>query len=131
MPKAFVLMPFSQEFDDVYNDFIKPTLEAVGFEVSRADEIKGQNNILRDIIQGIANSDLIVADLTGENANVFYELCIAHHLRKPDIRITQCIDDYPFDLRMYRVLEYDTRFSKIGKAKESLLKLVTDFLGNL
>ena len=128
MPNVFVLMPFDEDFDAVYKDFIKLVMEEVGFGVVRADEIKGQNNILRDVIKGIAQSDLIVADMTGANANVFYELGIAHALRKSVIHITQNRDDSPFDIEAYRSLEYDTHFSEIGKAKESLSKLAKDFL---
>ena len=128
MPTAFVLMPFAEEFDGVYTFFIKSVLEDAGFEVVRADEIKGQNNILRDVIEGIARSDLIVADMTRANANVFYELGIAHTLRKPVVHITQSRKDSPFDIESYRSLEYDTHFSEIGKAKENLAKLAKDFL---
>ena len=128
MPTAFVLMPLAEEFDGVYTYFIKSVLEDAGFEVVRADEIKGQNNILRDVIEGIARSDLIVADMTRANANVFYELGIAHTLRKPVVHITQSRKDSPFDIESYRSLEYDTHFSEIGKAKENLAKLAKDFL---
>ena len=73
MPTAFVLMPFDEDFDAVYTDFLTPVLSDHGFEVQRADdiEIESQQNILRDVVRGIAISDLIVADLTAANPNVF------------------------------------------------------------
>ncbi len=104
-PKAFVLMPFDEEFDSVYERFIKSTLEKFGFEVFRADDIQGQQSILKDVLKGIQESDLIVADLTDNNPNVFYELGIAHTFRKKVILTTQSIEDVPFDLKPYRLVE--------------------------
>ena len=128
MPSAFVLMPFAQEFDPVYEYFIRRVLEDAGFDVARADEIKGQNNIIRNVVEGIAHNDLIVADLTGANANVFYELGIAHTRDKPVILIAQSVEHVPFDLKSYRVLEYAAEFPAIEEAKKSLSQLVRDFL---
>ena len=128
MPTAFVLMPFAQEFDPVYEHFIKRVLVDAGFDVTRADEIKGQNNILRDVIEKIGISNLIIADLTGANPNVFYELGIAHTRDKPVILIAQSVEHVPFDLKSYRVLEYAAEFPAIEEAKKSLSQLVRDFL---
>ena len=68
---VFVLMPFDPEFDSIYNEVIKSSLELAGLSVKRADDIQNQRNILRDVFEGIVNSDLIVADLTNLNPNVF------------------------------------------------------------
>ena len=122
------MMPFAKEFDPIYGHLLKAVLEDAGFEVSRADAIKGQNNILSDVIEGIENNDLIVADLTGANANVFYELGIAHTLGKPVILVTQRMEDVPFDLKSYRVLKYVPTFPAIEEAKANISKLATDFL---
>jgi hypothetical protein len=119
-PLAFVIMPFDSEFGEVHRDFLLPTLEEAGFEVRRADDLFDQRNILRDIVESISGSDLIVADLTGLNPNVFYELGIAHATRRPVILLTQAVEELPFDLRSYRVIEYSTHFAKIGKAREQL-----------
>ena len=119
-PTVFVIMPFDEEFDAVYCSFMKPVLEQIGFKVDRADDIESHQNILKDILNGIFRADLIVADLTGSNPNVFYELGLAHAFRKPVILATQSIEDVPFDLRSYRLLEYSTHFAKIGDAREKL-----------
>lgn len=124
---VFVLMPFDEEFDGFYKNFIKPVLKEAGFNVLRADNIISQQNILRDVIKGIAESDLIIADLTGANPNVFYELGIAHTFRKPVILITQSIEDVPFDLKSYRLVEYSSHFIKIAEAKEQLAKYAEGF----
>ena len=118
--KAFVIMPFAPDFDEIYNLFIATTLASAGFEVFRADTILSQRNILEDVVTSIAESDLIVADLTGSNANVYYELGLAHALGKRVLLLTQSIDELPFDLRSYRVISYDTHFASIQKAKDEL-----------
>ena len=127
MSTTFVLMPLSKEFDPVYSDFIKPVLEDAGFDVLRANDIRSTQNVMRDIFEAITKSDLIVADLTGSNPNVFYELGIAHALKRPVILLTQIIDDVPFDLRTYRLIEYNTYFTEIGKAKQILADYATKF----
>lgn len=123
---AFVLMPFDEEFNDVYKHLIHDCLLSAGYTVKRADDIKGQNNILEDIVGGIVNSDLIVADLTGANPNVYYELGIAHALNRNVILITQSIEDLPFDLRSYRVVSYNTHFAKMNHAREELSELAVE-----
>jgi hypothetical protein len=120
---VFVLMPFSAEFDAAYNMFIKPGLEDIGFSIVRADDMLNQRNIMQDVISNIAEADLIVADLTGSNPNVFYELGIAHALEKPTILLTQSVEELPFDLRSYRVLVYQTHFAKIDNARKDLARL--------
>lgn len=141
--RAFVIMPFAEGFDEVYNLFIADTLASAGYGVLRADDIRAQQNILKDILLGIANAHLVVADLTDSNPNVYYELGIAHALRRPVILLTQRLEDLPFDLRSYRVISYSTHFAEINRARERLFELakgasdgtvpfgnpVTDFLG--
>ena len=124
---AFVIMPFDEDFDGVYSGFIEPVLKEAGFTVDRADNIESQQNILRDIVEKIHQSALIVADLTGANPNVFYELGLAHALRKPVILLTQRVADVPFDMKSYRLLEYSTHFQFIGEAKQKLASYAKGF----
>jgi hypothetical protein len=140
--KAFIIMPFGSEFDMIFSDLIKPPLEESGYEVTRADSILDQHNILKDIIRNIAEADLIIVDLTSINPNVFYELGIAHAMLVPTVLLTQSIDDVPFDLKSYRVIAYSTnifnaqelpkRLKEIAdKAKNNNLSFgnpVSDFL---
>ena len=123
-PLAFVIMPFDEEFKPIYKRFIKPVLEETGYKVKRADDIESQRNILRDILEEIHSSDLIVADLTTSNPNVFYELGLAHALGKSAILVTQSIEDVPFDLHSYRLLKYSTHFDEIDNAREQLAQKV-------
>ena len=113
-------MPFDDEFNSIYSGFLEDVLRAKGFEVTRADNIENQQSIMKDVIEGIVKSDLIVADLTSSNPNVYYELGIAHALGKPVIHLTQALEEVPFDLKPYRFIEYSTHFDQIGKAKELL-----------
>jgi len=122
-PKVFVMMPFDSEFDEVYKLFITGALNEAGYDVFRADDLRSQRSILQDIISSIVSCDLIVADLTGANPNVFYELGLAHGLKKPVILLTQDLSDIPFDLKPYRVLRYDTHFARVRKARDELIGL--------
>lgn len=117
---AFVLMPFDPEFNRVYHDLIVPALEEVGYEVRRANSVFDQRNILKDIIDYIAQADLIIAELSSLNANVMYELGIAHGLSKPTVMLTQDIAAVPFDLRSYRLITYSLNYSEVGKLQEQL-----------
>jgi len=119
---SFVLMPFDKEFDDIYEQFVCSALENAGYSTVRADDIRSQRNILNDIVELIVKSNIIVADVTAINPNVFYELGISHALGKNVILLTQNVEDLPFDLQQYRVIVYDTHFTEMEEAKEDLEK---------
>ncbi|MBI5694367.1 MAG: hypothetical protein HZC51_01315 [Nitrospirae bacterium] len=123
--KAFVIMPFDNEFTKIYTDLIKPALEGAGYIVTRADSPIDQQNILHDIVHGIADSDLVVAELTSQNPNVLYELGLAHGLKRPTVLIAQSMEDVPFDLRTYRVIVYSTRFDEIVELTSKLKEIGT------
>lgn len=81
------------------------------YDFSNAGDLDNQQSILQDIVIGIGNADVIIADVTGLNPNVFYELGLCHALDKKVILITQDISELPFDIRSYRVDEYTTNAS--------------------
>ena len=111
--KVFVIMPFDEVFFEVY-EMLKVEF-GENFEFSHAGEEGNQQNILKDIIQPIFEADIIIADLTGLNSNVLYELGIAHTFNKKTIIITQDeIAGLPFDLKSYRVKDYSTHFKKFA-----------------
>jgi nucleoside 2-deoxyribosyltransferase len=120
MPRAFVLISFEEQFEPVWLDLIKAPLERAGYEVERADSRLDQRSILQNIFRGIEAADLIVADLTGSNPNVFYELGVAHALGIPTILLTQNLEELPFDLRAYTANEYSTHFSEASTIRETL-----------
>ena len=121
--KAFVLMPFEGEFDAVYEAQIRPALEDASYVVQRADSLLDQRNVLRDVVEGISGADLVIAELTGLNTNVLYEVGLAHGLGIPVVLLTQELEEVPFDLRGYRIQVYSTRFDEIGKLRESLTSI--------
>ena len=97
-----------QDLQVVYEDFVKPVvIDGCNLECERGDDVFGSNVIMDDIRTSIANADVVVADLTGKNANVFYEVGICHTLDKPVLLLAQSMDDVPFDLRHRRVLLYE------------------------
>lgn len=124
--KAFVVMPFGRDFDMVYNDLIRPAFESAGYQIARADNITNQRNILHDIVVGIQDSDVVVADLTEANPNVYYELGLAHGMERNVILISQDPSDAPFDLRSYRIFEYHTRYDRFVEAKARLDELARE-----
>ncbi len=71
-------MPFASALDEVYHQVIKPTLQGVGLVCQRLDELPDPTLITADIVNYIEGADLIIADLTYANPNVFYELAVTH-----------------------------------------------------
>jgi hypothetical protein len=106
---CFIVMPLGVEsLNIVYEDFVRPTLaDRCQLHPERGDDLFGSNMIMEDITNSIRKARLIIADLTGRNPNVFYEVGIAHALNKQVLLMTQSIDDVPFDLRHRRALVYE------------------------
>jgi len=104
---CFVLMPFAGIFQPIYDDYIRPVVQRQKMNCVRADEIVGVGSITKDIWENICRARFVVADLTGKNPNVFYEVGLAHALGKDVVLLTQTLDDVPFDLRNLRCLVYE------------------------
>ena len=105
---VFVLAPFIEPFTTIFRDHIKPTVEqGNSFTCIRADDIYDNRPIVEDIWKSINEARIVLAELTGRNPNVFYEVGIAHTVGKEVILITQTMDDVPFDLRHLRCIVYD------------------------
>jgi hypothetical protein len=119
---CFVLMPFREEFSQIYLNHVKPTFVSNGWECRRADEIYEAREVMNIICEQIIRSDLIIAEITGRNANVFYELGYAHALGKNTVLITQDIKDVPFDLRHRQLVEYSDTPEGLQKLSTSLTK---------
>lgn len=103
---CFVLMPFKDPFTTIFEEHIKPTVEGLSLDCRKADDIYGVGPIMEDIWEQLCRSRIVIADLTGRNPNVFYEVGIAHTLGKPVIMLVQAMDDVPFDLKHHRVIPY-------------------------
>lgn len=102
---ASIMMPFDARFDRVYKT-LSQTAEAAGLRCRRADDIWENPAIIQDVVSLIDRSRVVICDCTGRNANVFYEIGIAHTLGRDVILITQSESDIPFDLRHLRYLKY-------------------------
>lgn len=118
LPHAFVVMPFGIKkgfdgttinFNAIYQDLIKPALIQAGFEPFRADESTTSGDILTDMFQELLLADMVIADLSIDNANVYYELGIRHAFKKRGIVHIQSGRAYmPFDIFNVRTVPYHT-----------------------
>lgn len=106
--RCFVIMPFSSSYDSTYG-YIKKALNDNGYICYRSDEIMGSKPIMNKVLMEILKAHFVIADLTDQNANVFYELGIAHTFKDAQntILITQKIEDVPFDIRHINNIQYD------------------------
>jgi hypothetical protein len=104
---VFVLMPFSEDLAPVYRDHIAAVLSGMSLTYARADDLFTAREVMRDVWNGIYNSDLVIADCTSKNPNVFYELGLAHAIGKPVILISMRAEDVPFDVRAIRYIAYE------------------------
>ena len=105
----FTIMPFAPEFDPVYRGVIKPLTDEMQLRCVRGDEFASQRgSIIEEVWAALNNCRLVIADITGGNDNVFYELGIAHTLNKPAIILTQAEtpEGVPFDIRHLRYIPY-------------------------
>ena len=124
--KCFVIMPFNQSFDGIWENFIRPTVTSAGDNCERADDVFSPGSIIEDVIKAISDSDYLIADLTGRNPNVFYELGYAHALDKPVILLTQDIGDVPFDLKVQRMIEYKDTAGGAADLKSALDRYIAN-----
>jgi hypothetical protein len=105
---VFVVMQFGEPYDALYKEVIDPVAQKLGFTAVRADDVYRPGIILEDIRRGIIESDVVIAEITPTNANVFYELGYAHALEKQTILLAnRNIEKLPFDISGYRVIFYD------------------------
>ncbi|MCX6291553.1 MAG: hypothetical protein NT126_07285 [Bacteroidetes bacterium] len=124
---CFVMMPFGEWFDKYYKEIYIPAIKDASFEPIRADELFTTGSVVEQIWEQINKSKILLAELTGKNANVFYELGLAHAAVKPVIFISSNVDDVPFDLRHLRVIIYDIREPNWA---DKLKVKITEYLKN-
>jgi nucleoside 2-deoxyribosyltransferase len=125
-PFAFVLMPFSKEFDDVYKLGIKAVADELGVVAERVDEQIYTETMLERIYRQIEAADFIIADMTGRNPNVFYEVGYAHAKGKLCTLLTRSADDIPFDLKHRRHLVYGNSIQNLRSMLSSEIAWLKD-----
>ena len=103
---VFVLMPLKDELRPIYKTHLTRVATGLELSIKRADDFFGTGSIMRDIWSAINAARIVVADCTGRNPNVFYEIGLAHAIGRHTILISQSLDDVPFDLRHLRIIVY-------------------------
>lgn len=102
----FVLTPFHVDFADEF-EVIARVGRNLGFEVARGDERIHGGEIFPHLLRLLVEARLVIANISGRNPNVFYELGIAHALDKPVILIANKKAQVPFDMQSKRIIFYD------------------------
>jgi len=111
--------------DQVFKHVISTVVEPMGYHPVRADQISEPGIITSQIIQHVVDSPLVVADLTGRNPNVFYELAIRHAIRKPLVQLIKTGEQIPFDVAGTRTISIDVNdLDSVDQAKKELMKQV-------
>lgn len=126
---CFVIMPFSEGLKEIYEDCILQATTEAEMQCKRADDIFHNTAIMEVIWTEICSSEIVIADLTGKNPNVFYELGIAHTLGKNVIMITQSAEDVPFDLRHLRHILYTNTGRGLQDLKKQLILTINSVRG--
>ena len=121
-----VMMPFSSEFAPIY-DAIKAVCKDRGLKALRVDEIYSPTKIKDDIFSAIAQSCLVISDLTDRNANVLYETGLAHALNRDVVMLVQNDQDVPFDLRDIRYIKYLPNDEGLDRLKSDLSRFVQGY----
>lgn len=130
--RCFVISPIGEpesevrkRADMVFNHIIQPAVEQQGYQAVRADNISEPGNITSQVIEYVVESDLVIADLTGSNPNVFYELAIRHAYRKPLIQMIEEGQTIPFDVASDRAIFFSTDdIAKAEEAKEAIMSQI-------
>ncbi|MCE3234450.1 MAG: hypothetical protein K0Q50_630 [Vampirovibrio sp.] len=126
--KCFVIAPIGSKgseirrrSDKILKHIINPVIEEFDYSAIRADSMDEPGVITSQIIQHILNDELVIADLTGHNPNVFYELAIRHLVRKPVIHLIQADEKIPFDVSMNRTIFLDhTDLDSVDECKSAI-----------
>jgi hypothetical protein len=124
MKKCFFISPIGQpgsdvreQADAVLDYIIEPALKDMEIEAVRADKLTEPGLITDQVIGAILNYDLCIADLSGQNPNVFYELAIALAAERPVVLLKLAGEVIPFDVKDYRLIEYDLKPKSIRTDK--------------
>ncbi len=126
---AFVVMQFSTQFDMLFEEVIRPVCEGLGIDAFRASDIYRPSVILQDILQGLDSANVVIADITPANPNVFYELGYSHAIQKPVILLAERDTPLPFDISGYRVIFYDNTIGGKSAVESDLRRHLTSILG--
>lgn len=135
MKKCFVVSPIGdagtdirKNADQLYQHIIKPVCEKCGFAAQRVDEFNTYNSITQEILDALNDYDLVIADLTGHNPNVFFEIGYRTKSQKPIIHLKRKDETIPFDVSSIRTFEYDlTDLDMVTATKDRLEQVIRNF----
>lgn len=132
--KCFVIGPIGslasetrKRSNQILRHIIEPVVTAAGYATpQRADHLSESGRITRQIIQRLVEDDLVVADLTESNPNVYYELAIRHVIKKPFVQLIASAETLPFDIAEQRTIFLDVHdLDSVASAKEEMTAQVT------
>jgi hypothetical protein len=104
---VIVLMSFDAKLRPIYDNHVLKVAKSLNLTAKRADDFFTTHHVMSDVWEAIHAARLVIADCTGRNANVFYEIGMAHTLGRPVVLITQHNRDVPFDLQAVRYIQYE------------------------
>jgi hypothetical protein len=125
-PRIFVAMPFSREFNDIYLLGIRDVAERLGYVVERADEIDHNGYIVDVIMDRLRSCDVLVADTTTRNPNVFYEVGYSHALNIPTVLICREGEEIPFDIKAINHIIYGSIVDLREKLERRLRSMIDE-----
>ena len=109
LKQIFVIMKFADKhLDSAYAGVIKPLGEEFRYKVLRVDEIRDSGQIAAQVLENISRSELVLAELSGERPNCYYEAGYAHTLGRQLIFCIRQSEDVHFDLAGYRFIRWET-----------------------
>ena len=133
--KCFVVSPIGDDGSDIrknadqlFNHIIKPVCEQCGFCAIRIDHKNTPDSITQDILDSLDRYELVIADLTGQNPNVFFEIGYRASTGKPVIHLKRRGEKIPFDVSSIRTFDYDlTDLDVVAETRERLEKAILSF----
>jgi hypothetical protein len=136
--KCFVISQIGEEdsdirkrSDQIFTYVIEKAVTTFGYSAIRADKIPRPGIITSQIIEHLLKDELVIADLTGKNPNVYYELAVRHAVKKPFIQIKEVLENIPFDITNMRTINVDYRYiDSMDKCRDEIVKQIKEIEDN-